>query len=45
LDDTRKRPAVRSVITWLTEICREHAAILLSETPPPLILRAGAEPQ
>ena len=41
LDDTRKRPAVRSVITWLTEICRAHAAVLLSETPQPLISSAG----
>ena len=41
LDDTRKRPAVRNVITWLTEICRAHAAVLLSETPQPLISSAG----
>ena len=41
LDETRKRPGVRNVITWLTEICRAHAAVLLSETPQPLISSAG----
>ncbi len=49
LDDTRKRPAVRSVITWLGEICREHAAVLLSETPQQSVKAplsgAGAQPQ
>lgn len=31
LDDTRRRPAVRAIITWLTEVCRVHAAELLGE--------------
>lgn len=31
LDDTRRRPAVRAIITWLTEVCRAHAAELLGD--------------
>ncbi len=33
LDDTRRRSAVRSVITWLTELCQTHKHKLLGETP------------
>jgi len=31
LDDTRRRPAVRTVINWLTELCRVHASAFLGK--------------
>jgi len=33
LDDTRRRPAVRSVINWLTTICRTHKDAFLGNVP------------
>lgn len=31
LDDTRQRPAVRTVMNWLTELCRSHSSAFLGE--------------
>lgn len=31
LDDTRQRPAVRTVMNWLTELCRTHSNAFLGE--------------
>ena len=31
LDDTRQRPAVRTVINWLTELCHIHSKAFLGE--------------
>lgn len=33
LDDTRRRPAVRSVINWLTTICKTHKDMFLGTVP------------
>lgn len=33
LDDTRQRPAVRSVINWLTTICKTHKDAFLGNIP------------
>ena len=32
LDDTRRRPAVRTVISWLSDICRAHAPAFMGNT-------------
>ncbi len=31
LDDTRRRPAVRTVITWLTDLCKSHQELFLGD--------------
>lgn len=33
LDDTRQRPAVRTVINWLTTICKTHKEMFLGNMP------------
>lgn len=33
LDDTRQRPAVRTVINWLTTICKTHKDMFLGNVP------------